>query len=90
MSRENEQAIKIFAKAIIDELMTKDLGYDKTRIALVKQVNANKTYTVNFDGVSYTNIKASRSLDNITIKENDIVRVTIPCGQYNNMYISSL
>jgi len=89
MKTENEKAIRALAQSIIPLIKKTSLCYDITKNAIIKSVGGNNRYDIILDGITYKNIKGSK-LFNGQISVNDVVKITIPCGQYNNMFISNI
>ena len=68
----------------ITDKSIKDAPYDKTFTARVTAYSANNGHTVKLNGEEYTFVM---SLNATVYSVNDTVLVTIPNGQYNNMFI---
>lgn len=84
MSIENE-AINVLVSTIKDAMKQtiSSASYDVTLPSVITNVDGG-LYTVTINGNSY-NIRSSIS----RLKEGQKVRVTIPCNNWNNMYISN-
>lgn len=62
---------------------SENIPRDITGSATIRRVNGNGTYDIMFGNVVYTNIKTLGGI----CKPNETVKVLIPQGQYNNMFI---
>lgn len=61
----------------------KNASFDKTRTGKIVNQIDNRTYTVSIDNVNHI----IKSLSDSNYPVNSIVKVVVPEGQYNNMYI---
>lgn len=77
-----------FIKAIQTIVQEKinQAGFDRTRIGLVLHHNTNNTYALKIDGKIYM---AVPNMTNVTFSVGDMVKVTYPCGNISEMYISA-
>ena len=93
MTKENADAIKVLTETmnrIADESVDQ-ADYDRTRNARITKVYKDYTsaiigYDIEVDGKSY-HINKERG-KGIIARENDIVKLHIPCNNMNNLYLS--
>lgn len=72
------QGIQSFVKKCVDES-----NRDITTTARIASANADGSYNIVLNGIQYDNIYTIGG----ACKTNEMVRVLIPQGQYNNMFI---
>lgn len=72
-------------RTIVQEEVNK-AGFDKTRNGMIVKKNADNTYAVKIDERIYPIVI---NMVNVTFSVGDIVKVTYPCGNISQMYISA-
>lgn len=84
---EEENAFLQLQQGIINyvEAITQNLAYDRTVIGSVTQKSEDeKRFTVKIDKINYERVP---KLSHLTINIGDIVKLTVPQNNYNNIYI---
>lgn len=78
------------AKTLVDNIvfivkeMLKGASFDKTETARIMEVRVGNKYKIMINSIAYDNVCA---LSGNTFKKNETVKVVVPQGNYNQMFI---
>lgn len=87
-SKDLNEAVETLAKQIKKSLLYTSSDFDRTFLSVVQAVNSNKTYDVLDEYGTIRNVVLA--LPNVTLSVGQRVYVTVPCGDFKNMYISGV